>query len=85
MVGAEDATVCNNEKLESGSTAAYVRSCKHFLDWVVFKEEENWPSLIMAPSNMVDSDTAPNLPIEVSGHFFISIPALHSLHTLGVL
>eukprot|EP00904_Undaria_pinnatifida_P003348 jgi/Undpi1/13013/HiC_scaffold_7.g02677.m1 len=65
VVGAEDATVCNNEKLESGSTAAYVRSCKHFLDWVVFKEEENWPSLIMAPSNMVDSDTAPNLPIEV--------------------
>ena len=64
----EDTTVCNNEKLESGSTAMYVRSCKHFLDWVIFQEGIDWPTVIFTPSNMVDDENAPNVPIEVRGH-----------------
>lgn len=64
MAGVEDAIVCNNEKLASGSTASFVRSCKHFLDWQIFQEGTDWPSLIMAPSNMVNSETAANLAIE---------------------
>ncbi|CAM9211467.1 unnamed protein product, partial [Laminaria digitata] len=64
--GVEDTTVCNDEKLESGSTAMYVRSCKHFLDWVIFEENTDWPTVIFTPSNMVDNENAPNVPIEVT-------------------
>lgn len=65
MAGVEDAIVCNNEKLQSGSTASFIRSCKHFLDWEIFQEGTDWPSLIMAPSNMVNSENSANLAIEV--------------------
>lgn len=65
MAGVEDEIVCNNEKLQSGSTASYVRSCKHFLDWEIFQEGADWPSVIMAPSNMIHTETAANLAIEV--------------------
>lgn len=82
MNSAEDETVCNDEKLESGSTAAYIRSCKHFLDWVVFQDEEDWPSLIMAPSNMVDKDTNPNVPIEVSDHCTLSFRCTSFAHRM---
>lgn len=62
-----DSTICNNEKLQSASTAAYVSSCKDFLDKVVFEEGTHWPTVIMALSNLVDDEGASNMPIEVSG------------------
>ena len=46
----------------------YVRSCKHFLDWVIFQEGTDWPTVIFTPSNMVDDENAPNVPIEVRDH-----------------
>lgn len=63
--GVEDATVCNNEKLESGSTASFVRSCKHFLEWQIFQEGTEWPSVILAPYILVNRNTAANVDIEV--------------------
>eukprot|EP00904_Undaria_pinnatifida_P003351 jgi/Undpi1/13016/HiC_scaffold_8.g02679.m1 len=60
-----DSTICNNEKLQSASTAAYVSSCKDFLDKVVFEEGTHWPTVIMALSNLVDDEGASNMPIEV--------------------
>lgn len=62
----EDATVCNNEKLASGSTAAYVRSAELFLKETIFGKRPRWPTVVWAPSNMIDSDDAPNLQISVS-------------------
>ena len=62
----EDATVCNNEKLESGSTAMYLQSGKHFLDWVVFRDGADWPSVMLAPSHLVDKESYTNVAIEVS-------------------
>lgn len=66
----EDATVCNDEKLASGSTAAYVSAAELFLKDTIFREGQAWPTVIWAPSNMVDSDEAPNLQIEVSTETF---------------
>lgn len=63
--GVDEAVVCNNEKLQSGSTASFVRSCKHFLEWQIFQEGANWPSVILAPSNLVDTNNAANVAIEV--------------------
>ncbi|CAM9547974.1 unnamed protein product, partial [Laminaria digitata] len=63
--GVEDETVCNNEKLQSGSTATFVRSCKHFLDWKIFQEGTDWPSAIMAPAFLVNTEDAANVAIEV--------------------
>ena len=65
IVGVQDATICNDEKLQSGSTASFVRSCKHFLDWEIFRKGSDWPSVIMAPSHMINSEDAANLAIEV--------------------
>ena len=77
----EDATVCNDEKLASGSTAAYAGSAELFLKETIFREGgggeepgdergqgqggQAWPTVVFAPSNMVDSDEAPNLQISV--------------------
>ncbi|CAM9778424.1 unnamed protein product [Scytosiphon promiscuus] len=62
----EDSVVCNNEKLISGSTSAFVRSCQKFLSSVIFQDTSDmWPSLILAPSNLVQNRNAPNLAIEV--------------------
>ncbi|CAB1114832.1 unnamed protein product [Ectocarpus sp. CCAP 1310/34] len=61
----DDATVCNDEKLASGSTAAYVSSAELFLQDTIFRENKPWPSVIWAPSNMIDLDEAPNLQISV--------------------
>lgn len=66
MTSVEDATVCHDEKLASGSTAAYVSSAELFLKDTIFREGEAWPNVIWAPSNMIDSDEAPNLQISVS-------------------
>ena len=62
----EDSTVCNDEKLVSGSTAAYVTSARHFFKSTIFQDDQPWPNVIWAPSNMVDSDEAPNVQISVS-------------------
>ncbi len=72
----EDATVCNDEKLASGSTAAYVSSAELFLKETIFGDGDErgaeagtgraWPTVVFAPSNMVDDDEAPNLQIDVS-------------------
>ena len=71
MLGAQDATICNNEKLQSGSSASFVRSCKHFLDWEIFQEGSDWPSVIMAPSQMINEEDAANLAIEVRYFYFL--------------
>lgn len=62
----EDVTVCNNEKLQSGSTASFVRSCKQFLEWQIFQEGTKWPSVILAPCFLVNRNNAANVAIEVS-------------------
>lgn len=66
----EDATVCNNEKLESGSTHAFVTSSRMFLAKTLFKDEGPWPTAVFAPSNLNDRDSSPNLQITVSVHAF---------------
>lgn len=62
----EDATVCNDERLESGSTAAYITSSRLFFEQTVFQEGQPWPDVIWAPSNMVDLNEASNVQISVS-------------------
>ena len=66
VTSVEDATVCNDEKLESGSTAAYITSARLFFQETIFREGQPWPDVIWAPSNMVDLDEAPNVQINVS-------------------
>ncbi|CAM9438074.1 unnamed protein product [Scytosiphon promiscuus] len=65
VTSVEDATVCNDEKLASGSTAAYVSSAELFLKDTIFREGGPWPTVVWAPSNMIDADEAPNLQISV--------------------
>ncbi len=62
----EDSVVCNDEKLSAGSSASFVGSCKRFLNSTVFGKGAGWPSVVVAPSHLVDSDEDPNLAIEVS-------------------
>lgn len=63
----EDSVVCNNNKLSTGSSAAFVGSCDQFLRSTVFgNDAASWPTVIVAPSYLVDSDESPNLAIEVS-------------------
>lgn len=64
----DDATVCNNEKLESGSTHAYVTSCRMFLSKTLFKDEGPWPTTIFSPSNLDDRDEALNAAVTVSAN-----------------
>lgn len=73
MTQAHDSIVCHNEKLESGSTGAYVQSCRHFLDSSVFQDDTSVPTVILAPSNLVDSNNSPNFAIEVSERFRICV------------
>lgn len=61
-----DSVVCNGEKLVTGSTSAFVHASEEFLNSTVFPDGHPWPSAIMAPSNVVDRHTAPNLAIIVS-------------------
>lgn len=61
-----DAAVCNNEKLISGSTDAYVASSRMFLLKTLFKDAELWPTAILAPSNLVDKNSSQNNAITVS-------------------
>lgn len=62
----EDSVVCNDNKLSTGSSAAFVGSCDQFLRSTVFGNDTGWPTVVVAPSYLVDSDEAPNLAIEVS-------------------
>ena len=62
----EDSVVCNDEKLSAGSSASYVWSSKRFFNSTVFGEGAGWPTVVVAPSYLVDGDEAPNLAIEVS-------------------
>eukprot|EP00903_Cladosiphon_okamuranus_P007629 g7398.t1 len=62
----EDSVVCNNNKLSAGSSAAFVGSCDKFLRATVFGDDAaGWPTVVVAPSYLVDSDESPNLAIEV--------------------
>lgn len=61
-----DSTICNDKNLQSGSTTAYVRSCQRFLRRTAFHEGSDWPTVIMGLSNLVDGESAPNVPIKVS-------------------
>ena len=60
----EDEIICNDEKLVSGSTAAFVRSCEKFMSYTVFGADQLWPSTILAPA-FLHTD-GPNVAIEVS-------------------
>ncbi|CAB1109494.1 unnamed protein product [Ectocarpus sp. CCAP 1310/34] len=51
--GKTDSVVCNNEKLTSGSTAAFVHSAKEFLASTAFRDGTQWPATILAPSYLV--------------------------------
>ncbi|CBJ32277.1 expressed unknown protein [Ectocarpus siliculosus] len=51
--GKTDSVVCNNEKLTSGSTSAFVHSAKDFLASTVFRDGTQWPATILAPSYLV--------------------------------
>lgn len=62
----QDLVICNNEKLASGNSGAYVESCRQFLTSTVFKSGSSWPSAILAPSNIKRKDE-PNLAIKVRG------------------
>lgn len=46
----QDTVVCNNEKLTSGGSAAYVTAGRQFMTSTVFKNGTTWPSAILAPS-----------------------------------
>eukprot|EP00903_Cladosiphon_okamuranus_P011004 g10393.t1 len=60
----EDDIICNNEKLLSGSSAAYIKSCREFLASTVFEGGTRSPSTILAPSHIQPGDSV-NLAITV--------------------
>lgn len=62
----EDTVVCNNEKLVSGSSAAYVRSCENFLASTAFQNDTVWPTVILAPAFLRGRDGSSSAAVEVS-------------------
>ncbi|CAM9152460.1 unnamed protein product [Ectocarpus fasciculatus] len=61
-----DSVVCNNEKLTSGSTSAYIHSAKEFLTSTIFQDGTQWPTTIFAPSSYLLPDKIANqIEIEV--------------------
>ncbi|CAM9152539.1 unnamed protein product [Ectocarpus fasciculatus] len=62
--GNQDSVVCNNEKLTSGSTSAFVRSGKEFLASTIFQDGTQWPAAILAPSYLIPNHNV-NPMIEV--------------------
>ncbi|CAN0089336.1 unnamed protein product [Ectocarpus fasciculatus] len=52
-----DSVVCNNEKLVSGSTAAYLHSAGQFLASTIFRDGGPWPTMIMAPLFLIPTST----------------------------
>lgn len=67
MGSSEDVILCNDEKLASGSTAAYLHSAEKFLREVAFADDSHWPDAILAPS--FTSEKGWNLAVEVG--FFV--------------
>ncbi len=63
---AGDSVMCNDEKLSAESSDSFVGSCKEFFKSTVFGKGTDWPTVVVAPSHLVDSDDSPNLAIEVS-------------------
>ncbi|CAM9107182.1 unnamed protein product [Ectocarpus sp. 13 AM-2016] len=61
-----DSVVCNNEKLTSGSTSAFIHSAKEFLTSTIFQDGTQWPATILAPSSYLIPDKIENqIAIEV--------------------
>eukprot|EP00903_Cladosiphon_okamuranus_P008178 g7877.t1 len=54
--------ICHNEKLVSGGSAEFVRSCREFFSSTVFAKGKLWPTAILAPSKL---DGGANLDVEV--------------------
>lgn len=63
----EEAVECNNEKLVSGSTTAYMRSARDFLRLTVFQNGQPWPTVI-ATGLFLRDDNSSNAPIEVNNN-----------------
>lgn len=62
----EDVILCNNEKLASGSTAAYIYSADKFLRDTIFAKHTQWPDVILTQSILSDNDGRENMQVEVS-------------------
>lgn len=75
----QDLVMCNDEKLLSGSSSEYVRSCKEFLASTVFREGTSWPSAILAPSN-IQRRNNDNLAINVRAVGSVMAEMLLVLH-----
>lgn len=60
-----DSVECHNEKLVSGSTAAYVRSARQFLEGEIFSDGHPWPDVIAAPAFFTADTEDPNFAITV--------------------
>lgn len=58
--------MCHDHKLAANSTAEYIGSCEGFFRNTIFKEDEPWPNVVVAPSHMIDTDEASNPQINVS-------------------
>lgn len=71
--------MCNDEKLLSGSSSEYIRSCKEFLASTVFSDGNSWPSAILAPSNIQRRKKA-NLAINVRATGPVMVEMLLLLH-----
>lgn len=63
--GGADSILCDDDKLASDSSSAFISSCRSFLNTTVFGNSTAWPTAILTPSYLVDSDEAPNFAIEV--------------------
>ncbi|CAM9817705.1 unnamed protein product [Ectocarpus fasciculatus] len=61
----DDSAVCHDDKLAINNVAVFVAAARRFLRRSVFAADKQWPSVIMAPPFMEDSDQAANLPITV--------------------
>ncbi|CAM9651807.1 unnamed protein product [Ascophyllum nodosum] len=61
----DDAVQCNNNKLVSGSTSAFLRSARDFLALTVFADGKAWPSVIFTPSFLEFNDKSPTISTEV--------------------
>ena len=81
-IGGKDVIKCNNEKLVSGSSSAYVKAARDFLASTVFGDGVVWPAAILAPSDMEPKDS-PNLPTKVSHGQPLLAPALSLHHSRG--
>ena len=61
----KESVECNNEKLVSGSSTAYIRSAKQFLQSTVFQHGHPMPTVIAAPSFLRSGDDSPEMTVDV--------------------